>query len=343
MLQKDNKPNGCVWLVCVLVLTGIVFSFLSIFIDLKFFVALLIAFVGSIFLVNLLLGKPELKSLLGIGVLIVVLVFGIRFLSIFLLGFLEIDQNDATFSEDENVKTEYIISNGDSTAVYLSHRNWQDNYGENFETDLAVRKTDYDSLHFDNNQFQPNSNVNFWGQLYDFMYVSNAPTLDLILENFQKINASKKLDQMQFAEMVISCIQDIPYSYVFQESCEQAKKDENDVRNLLNNCPECCIGNVLFGVQNPVSFMQNLKGDCDTRTVLIYSILKRFNYDVAILNSDYYLHSIIGINLPATGSFKIYNGKKYMAWETTSKYYSIGNLSPSFNDMKYWDVVITSK
>ncbi len=343
MLQKDNKPNGCVWLVCVLVLTGIVFSFLSILIDLKFFFALLIAFVGSIFIVNLLLGKPELKSLLGIGVLIVVLVFGIRFLSIFFLGFLDIDNNDATFSEDENVKTEYIVSNGDSTAVYLSHRNWQDNYGENFETDLAVRKIDYDSLHFGNNQFQPNSNVNFWGQLYDFMYASNSPSLDLILENFQKINASKKLDQMQFAEMVISCIQDIQYSYVFQESCEQAKKDENDVRNLLNNCPECCIGNVLYGVQNPVSFMQNLKGDCDTRTVLIYSILKRFNYDVAILNSDYYLHSIIGINLPATGSFKLYNGKKYMAWETTSRYYSIGNLSPSFNDMKYWDVVITSK
>jgi hypothetical protein len=148
---------------------------------------------------------------------------------------------------------------------------------------------------------------------------------------------------MEFAEMVVTCIQDIPYSFVFQSDCLPAENYEKSIKNILNNCPDCCIGNVLYGIQNPVSFIQNLKGDCDTRTVLIYSILKHFNYDVAILNSEFYRHSILGLNLPKSGLSKIYKGKKYVLWETTAKYYSAGDLPSGFNDLQHWNVVLTSK
>ena len=43
--------------------------------------------------------------------------------------------------------------------------------------------------------------------------------------------------------------------------------------------------------------MTNLKGDCDTRTLLLYTILSHYNYDVAV-SSEFYGHSILGINLP---------------------------------------------
>lgn len=148
---------------------------------------------------------------------------------------------------------------------------------------------------------------------------------------------------MEFAEMVVSCIQDIPYAYIFQDKCLPADQYESSIRTLLERCPECCMGNIMYGIQNPVSFMQNLKGDCDTRTVMIYCVLKHFGYDVAILNSDFYRHSILGINLPASGHNKIYNGKKYMLWETTAKYFPIGNLPSTYNDISHWNVVLTSK
>ena len=148
---------------------------------------------------------------------------------------------------------------------------------------------------------------------------------------------------MEFAEMLISCIQDIPYSFVFQDECRPPEQYEESIRELLEECPECCIGNKAFGLQTPVGFIQNLKGDCDTRTVLIYSLLKYFGYDVAILNSDFYRHSIIGLNIPAKGTYKTFGGKKYMVWETTAKYFTIGQLPTNFSDITHWNVVLTSK
>ncbi len=51
-----------------------------------------------------------------------------------------------------------------------------------------------------------------------------------------------------------------------------------------------------MGVYAPVEFVSNLRADCDTRTVMIYTLLSRFNYDVAILNSEKYRHSVLGLN-----------------------------------------------
>ena len=50
--------------------------------------------------------------------------------------------------------------------------------------------------------------------------------------------------------------------------------------------PRMLYATIPYGIQNP-GFLQNLKGGCDTRTNPIYSVLKYFNYDVAILNSDF--------------------------------------------------------
>lgn len=338
-----EKPNGCIWLLLVLVFAAFGFSIFSLFSNFNFLLTSSIALCGSVLFVNLILGKPATKSLVGYGVVLVIVLLAFRFLSIVLQRFNDDLQNEDKFSTEETVNEFKIVENQDSISIYKSHRSWQDNYGNAYETDLAIRKTDFNFLKNGSSQFNPASGGNFWGQLYAYIYKTNIPSLDLLLVNFEEINTSKKLNQMQFAEMVISCIQDIPYSFVFEDSCKSADTYEPSIKRILQKCPECCIGNILYGVQNPVSFIQNLKGDCDTRTVLIFSILSHFNYDVAILNSDFYLHSVIGVNLPATGDYKIFAGKKYMAWETTSKYYTIGDLPESFNDMQYWNVVITSK
>ena len=163
------------------------------------------------------------------------------------------------------------------------------------------------------------------------------------MATFSEINKEKQLSQMEFAEMVVTCVQDIPYSFVFQEACLPANNYEDSIKDILQKCPECCIGNIAYGIQNPVSFISNLKGDCDTRTVLVYSILKHFDYDVAILNSEFYKHSILGLNIPSSGKVKLYRGKKYALWETTAKYFSAGVLPSNFDDIRHWNVVLTSK
>jgi hypothetical protein len=319
------------------------FGVITISLNLPVLITLFISVAGSVFIAFKLVGKPKLSSVIG-SVVVALFVIGIFSALInFLFDTIEYDPTSSTFKEEEAVYKTYRQEEGDSIEVFAANRVWRDNFGNDFRATLAVRVDDYRRLRDHIDRYSPASSRNFWGDLYDYIERTDRPALDIIIENFKTIQKEERLNKMEFAEMVVTCIQDIPYSFVFQNECEDPDYYEYDIKSLLEDCPECCIGNVSYGIQNPVSFMRNLKGDCDTRTVMIYSVLKAFNYDVAILNSEFYRHSILGINLPGSGYSKIYNGKEYILWETTAKYYSAGNLPATYNDVSYWDVVLTSK
>ena len=57
---------------------------------------------------------------------------------------------------------------------------------------------------------------------------------------------------------------------------------------------------------------------------------------MVILNSDLYAHSMIGINLPMYGKYKMISGKKYYFWETTSKGFTAGVLPPDNWNISKW-------
>lgn len=340
-MTQSNKNNGCLWFFVLGLLSLFSFVILLALFPITTDIALIIAIAGSVFFLNLILGKPSTKLLIRSGITIYVLLFGLKFIATILLNTLNENKNGSFKKEEKSNKT-IVIKESDTTVLYSSNRNWIDNYGNSFNGTLSVREVDYDRLNGHIRNFKAPINKYFWGSLYQYIEQKDAPSLDLVMKTFTQINKEKKLNKMEFAEMVISCIQDIPYSFVLQGVCPTDNFDESN-RMILENCPECCIGNKAYGIQNPVSFLKNLKGDCDTRTVLIYSILKHFNYDVAIVNSDFYRHSIIGINLPASGDFKTFKGKKYILWETTAKYFKAGELPTNFNNVTHWNVVLTSK
>ncbi len=340
MPQATTKNTGCIWIFVVFIFTIISFAIVKFFIGLPDVVTIIVASMVSIIASNYLLGKPTWKSLISNFLFIAVIITGLHYVGSFLLQF---TSSSPHFTEEDTVATSFIIEKNDTIPVYTSVRNWKDNYGNTYTGNLTVRQSDYLELKKYTRTYSPNSNENFWHQLYGKMEQMDAPKLDLVMQLFQDINDKKKLNQMQFAEMVVSCVQDIPYSFVFEEACLAPKFYEESIKNVLDDCPDCCIGGVRFGVQNPVSFIKNLKGDCDTRTVLIYTILKHFDYDVAIVNSDFYRHSILGLNIPATGSFKNFKGKKYTLWETTSKYFKLGYLPPNTADVTHWNILLTSK
>ncbi len=342
--NPPKKKNGCLWLFVFCVLCFIGTIAVSVVLQQGIWLSFFIAAVISVFITIAFLGKPSISSLFKNVILVFGLILIVRYVLTTLLDFVNtFPTEDTTFVKEEGVGLSTIIEDQDTIPVYASHRVWKDNYGNNYQGDLTIRERDFNRLYQHLNSYSPPSGINFWGVLYDHIDRTDTPSLDLVMKTFEDIHRSRTLNQMEFAEMVISCIQDIPYSYVFQEECLPYGAYDEPIKTLLKECPECCIGNVKYGIQTPVSFLQNLKGDCDTRTVLIYSVLKHFNYDVAILNSDFYRHSIIGVNLPAGGLYKRYYGKKYVVWETTAKYYTAGQLPPSFNDITHWNVVLTSK
>ncbi|MDC8002793.1 hypothetical protein POV27_01895 [Aureisphaera galaxeae] len=343
MNSPKQKSNGCLWIF----LFGILSLFGWIFIEIVFKIPSrasgILALVLAGFLTYKWIGRPTIKGILVNLIILSLLVFGFKFLGGVFLDTLKMDFEETNFKKEEGVVLSSIVEDLDTVTVYSSHRIWRDNYGNDYVGDFMVRESDFNYLRNHLQTYKPKASGNFWGDLYEYIDQKDGPYLDLVINTFQQIHTDRRLNQMEFAEMVVSCIQDIPYSFIFQDECLEANLYEHSIRRILEDCPECCMGNVPFGIQNPVAFLQNLKGDCDTRTVLIYSILKHFDYDVAILNSSHYRHSILGINLPATGLNKVYRGKKYVVWETTAKYYEAGTLPSNFNDISYWDVVLTSK
>ena len=94
-------------------------------------------------------------------------------------------------------------------------------------------------------------------------------------------------------------------------------------------------------IKNENWILKKYEGDCDTRTIFLYTLLKKYNYDVVILNSIVYKHSILGINLPTSGSnYKYDNGRRYYAWETTAKDMKRGLMSPSWSNMNNWFIAL---
>lgn len=339
--KTKKNTSGCFFvLVAAFIVIG-VFVFLSIIFPLPEAVALLLAVIVAIGLTIKWLGIPSKRAMLQTVLLLVVGFFVLRIGLSFLNSLIPITNQG--FVPEEGVTKSIQLIDNDSVMVYASNRVWQDNHGVDYKASLTVRARDYNKLHNHLKDYKYIESANFWGSLYNHLDRKDGPALDLVVAEFARINKEKNLNQMEFAEMVVSCIQDIPYSLVFSEKCLAANNYEDSIKQVLLDCPDCCVGNIAYGIQNPVSFLQSLKGDCDTRTVLIFSILKQFNYDVAILNSDFYRHSILGINIPAKGEHKIYKGKKYKVWETTAKYFEAGELPYSFNNMTHWNVVLTSK
>ncbi len=342
MARSKKGNNGCLWFFVVGLLSTFSFVIIKVAFSASTNIALILAIAGSVLFLKLILGKQNNNNLVRSGIFIFILLYGLKSIFLFFLNSIELNKEESiTFIEEEKTTKTLIINNQDTTFLYTSNRNWIDNYGNRFNGPLSVREEDYNRLK--TYTFNGTSKEYFWGSLYNHLEQKDISRLDLVMETFAQINKEKKLNQMEFAEMVVSCIQDIPYSFVLQNDCPSPEEYDDSNKAILKNCPSCCIGNKKYGIQNPVSFIKNLKGDCDTRTVIVYSILKYFNYDVAIVNSNFYRHSIIGINLPSSGYNKVHNGKKYTLWETTAMYYKAGDLPVSFNNVNYWNVVLTSK
>lgn len=341
MEQGQTNNHGCIWSVVAFAFSVIAFGMLSVFGFSSLFAAILGIIVAAI-VTSLMMGKPRKGFLWGSAFFYFASIMILKFMFGFISDAFE-NRTLPTFNKSEQVAKSTIIENNDTILVYSSNRIWKDNFGNEYNANLTVREADYVLLYKHLERYKGSTSGNFWGDLYDYLDQKDTPKLDLVITAFAEIQAAQNLNQMEFAEMVVTCIQDIPYSLVFEGECLPPENYEFEIQRVLKECPACCVGNVKFGVQNPVTFLQSLKGDCDSRTVLVYAILKHFGYDIAILNSDYYRHSILGINIPGAGTYKTHYGKKYLLWETTNKYFKAGDVPSTFDDVSYWNVVLTSK
>jgi len=230
-------------------------------------------------------------------------------------------------SEETNDFEEYDTAQ----TIHKHSRAWLDYYNnETYSVQYAIGSSleaaaygDRDVLWID----QWETEEEFWGKVYFDLYDKNKDRLTFIQDSLQFIRDSLQLGREDFARMVVSFVQDIPYHYILPDSC--AGHDDFP-----------CVPDVKYGIFSPVEFLDKLQGDCDTRTVLLFTLLRNFEYEPVILNSSEYLHSMLALDIPVTGDYIEHRGKHYAFWETTNVGWLPGMLPPDMSNKNYWKVIL---
>lgn len=168
----------------------------------------------------------------------------------------------------------------------------------------------------------------FWGKVYRQLAESDQGQIKTVIDSLDQLARVDSLNYTAFAHAVVKMIQDIPYQYILSGVCTSEQSDHP------------CYGNQRYGITSPVEFLYTLKGDCDSRTVLIYTILRHFNYDPVVLISKEYRHSMLALNIPAAGEYLTIAGEKYYFWETTATGWEPGIIPPGMENKKYWDIAL---
>jgi hypothetical protein len=255
-------------------------------------------------------------------------------------------ENPPKLEEHERVdKTDSlrVQKEGSDSDVLISHlRHWQDLHKHDYVGKLAVWKEDYEAAKehkADYTYGDYNSNTEFWQRLYSYLHKHDKSELKEIAQMFDSIRVARKLNQVDFAEALVTCVQDIPYSLLAQKSCEEFKNNPKYAEIYKTHG---CVSFVEYGLNSPTEFAYSLKGDCDTRTLFLFTLFSELGYKVAILNSERYEHSILGLSIPIAGKYKQRNGTRYYLWETTMKGWQAGALSPEMDNLDYWKFVLAN-
>lgn len=191
------------------------------------------------------------------------------------------------------------------------------------------------------------TDINQMGSLHSTFLENEQQQLGMLYAMFDSIKNSKTLSQKQFAEAIVSCIQTIPYYLVLDQSCSQNSQYDEYTNWYLSTCKsECCLGYEKYGLRTPAEFLSDLKGDCDTRALLLYAVLKHYNIPVSLLVSAKYKHALIAVDFgtenPQQGLNMIINGNKYYLWETTSFGFQPGQLPDAISNLNYWNISLLS-
>lgn len=223
-------------------------------------------------------------------------------------------------------------------------RVWNDYNGKKYEGYIWTKASDYNKAKYFKKSLNLIGNTQ---RAYDKIIYSlkenDKQNLDGVYQLFDSIRVKEQLSNIKFAELLVSFVQDIPYAVIVPDDCNPNLYDDKFIQEYLTSENASCFGFQKFGINSPVEFMSNLYGDCDTRTLLLYTMLAHYDYDVALFSSEYYCHSIIGVNLPISGIAYKYENQRYVLWETTAPNIRAGVLPKEISNLNYWRISLKSK
>jgi hypothetical protein len=255
-------------------------------------------------------------------------------------------QQESVKTEDGVIKISPPKPNKEKDLISDKSITWWDFIQNKYALNYGTSATRYfESTQFHEQQFKSikaTNNLEFYGQLYRQLDLNDVNKLDSIVVKLKQNAKRKHLNSIQTAEMVCTFVQEIPYFLVHDFDCKTAVSESNSdfmVEYHRSNKP--CLPEVPGGVQSPYEFMHNLKGDCDTRSLLAFTILRSMDIPASVWISEAYGHSVLGVGLPvSTGFYKEINGVKHYAVELTAKGFRLGMISPEQQVRNNWDIAL---
>ena len=250
-------------------------------------------------------------------------------------------------SENKDISAENrlkIIQNCiNEVPVSKYTRYWSDFNQNRYKSNFEISNSFVCEASYNRNQIYVNlsDRDGYWRSVYSQIVQFDTTKMGFIYDYFEELRVNKELDYVDFANAVVSFVQSIPYTLILSTTKDLALQEYNsNIREYLLQNKGPYIENIKFGLLSPLEFFHTIRGDCDTRTLVVYSILSHFGYDVVVLNCT--THSMIGLNLPAQGKAIKVKGKKYYFWETTAEGWQLGQLPPEYNSEKDWYVALSS-
>lgn len=332
------EANGC-WEFIGWLFTAIFYIFI-LFVLITIFGKSLLIIAGIIFFFWLLSLIPaEVFSwrifhwMLGFGLLILFIAGATNFMNNF--GKYRSDRTNANVKPVFQTKE---IENENTSVDYTHHLVWKDYDSIPYELDVVINSDLVkNATIFKNSQPNISTETSYNRLLSNLYHRSKKDDYVRLLEKLDSIQLANNIGSQRFVEVMVSMVQSIPYYAVVENSCNPFSYQDPMIRALLSVTP--CEPYTRHGIKAPAEFLMNLKGDCDTRTLFLYGLLKSRGYDVAIFGSQKYKHSLLGIALPLDKPhFKIINNKKYYLWEVTGKNFTPGIIPIEVADLKYWEL-----
>jgi hypothetical protein len=229
-------------------------------------------------------------------------------------------------------------------TIIRRYRIWNDYDGNEYEGEYTLLASKISkSTAFKNTLVINSSSSRAYDEILYSLKENDKSNLNGLYKLFDSIGKSNSMNQIKFAEMVTSFVQDMPYVLILENECNPNLYSDRFIKQYLSDPNAKCAPSQRFGINTPLEFLDSIEGDCDTRTLLLYTIFAHYNYDVVILSSEQYGHSILGINLPLNGKSYQYQNQRYFLWETTAPHAKPGVISSEISNLNFWRISLKSK
>lgn len=238
-------------------------------------------------------------------------------------------QHDHTGVTDQDAQRKQVVV----------HMRWKDRSGKPYGGSYALYADEISTSGRRLRDYQAKTD---YTDIYSYIGSYDKSKLNGVFAMLDSIRDTNGLSGYRFAEVIVTMVQSIDYVLILEGSCNGRQEQPAIVKLLRTGVP--CLGDSPYGLRTPLQFLSDMKGDCDTRTVVLYNLLKHYGYDVAVINSEYYMHSMLGLNMPGImGACKIHEGKRYYFWETTGKGFSLGELPRETGNITYWNIELNEQ